>query len=59
MTAFDKHKAMSMAVQQEVHDQDKIEIGGTAGRRGRQGKQKEVEGSQTEKICNLKKELLP
>ena len=48
-TAFDKHKAMSMAAQQEVLDAGKIELtGASAGRRGRQGKQKEVEESQTD-----------
>lgn len=42
-TAFEKHKAMSMAAQQEVLDPSKIEIG--KGRRGKQVKQREPEES--------------
>ena len=44
-TAFDKHKAMSMAAQQEVLDPGKIEISPHGARRGKQAKQKEVEES--------------
>lgn len=47
-TAFDKHKAMSMAAQQEVLDPGKIEIGTQGARRGKQAKQKESEESQTD-----------